>query len=114
MSKKRVFEFSKEDLHAFNYYFLKSLEPGEYILKMPRVTPNKRGVNDIGFACDDGVTLFGTFAGDYEGNDVIWLEIQPFDEVNKTISYIKIRVASENSLGETIKTARINIRAILN
>lgn len=114
MKFDKVFEFSKEDLHAFNYYFLKKLAPGEYILKMPRVTPNKRGVNDIGFACDDGVTLFATFAGDYESDDIIWLEIQPFDEINKTVSYIKICVADKNSMGDAITTARVNIRAILN
>ena len=114
MGIKKVFEFNKEDTHAFNYYFLRRLAPGEYILRMPRVTPNKRGVNDIGFACDDGVTLLATFAGNYASDDVIWLEIQPFDEINKTVSFIKIQVAERNSMGDAIESARINIRAILN
>lgn len=108
MEIKKVFEFARGDNYGFNFYFDKELTPGTYILKMPRVTPNKRGVNDIGFAYDEGVTLFGTLARDYQGENVLWQKINPFDEINKTVSYIRIVVA------DTVESARVNVRAILN
>lgn len=99
----------KNDSHAFNYIFNYVLEAGEIILlKMPAVTANKRGINDIGFLTDDNITIYATIS---EKPDVadngIWQEINPFDEINKTTSYMKI-VNTGDSKGKVI------IRAILN
>lgn len=98
----------KRTTNGFNYVYEKNVPAGSMLyLKMPTISPNKRGINDVGFAYEDGITLYGTLARKPDGQDVIWQEIQPFDEINKTVSYIKI----VNSSG---KNAKINIRAILN
>lgn len=98
----------KNDSNAFNFSFEKMLEPeSEIILKMPPVSPNKRGINDIGFTAEEGITLYATISAKPYSNDTIWQEIQPFDEINKTTAYIKIKNTSENN-------ARVNIRVILN
>lgn len=109
MEIKKVFDFVRDDGYGFNFYFEKELEPGIYILKMPRVSPNKRGVNDVGFMCEEGVKLYGTLAKDYNGKNVLWQEIHPFDEINKTVSYIRIDVSET-----VVDKATVNIRAILN
>ena len=102
-----MYEF-KRITNGFNYIFEKVFASGESaILKMPTVTPNKRGINDIGFAAEDGITLYATISGDPEKETVIWQEINPFDEINKTTSYIKI-------VNTSAERKRVNIRAILN
>lgn len=94
--------------NGFSYFINAAIPPGETkYVKMPSVTPNKRGINDIGFACEDGITLYATLSEKPASNDTIWQEIQPFDEVNKTVAYIKIQNSSENS-------ALVNMRVILN
>ena len=108
MEIKKVYSFRNDSNHGFNYYFDKKLEPGTYILKMPVVSSNKRGVNDVGFMCEDGVTLYGTLAKDYLDKNALWQRIQPFDTINKTVSYIRIDVA------DTVEKAVVNIRVILN
>ena len=108
MEIKQVFDFTQIKGHGFNFSFEKNLKPGTYILKMPRVSSNKRGVNDVGFMYEEGVTLYGTLARDYQGENVLWQKINPFGKINKTVSYIRIVVA------DTVESARVNIRAILN
>ena len=102
-----MFEF-KRTTNGFNYVFEKAIPAGETVmLKMPTITPNKRGINDIGFAVEEGIILYATISSKPYDDSAIWQEIQPFDEINKTTSYIKI----ENTSGEN---KRVNIRAILN
>ena len=94
--------------HGFSYYLDAVIPAGETkYIKMPVVTPNKRGVNDIGFAYDNGITLFATLSEKPLSDGAIWQEIQPFDEINKTVACIKIQNSGT-------KSARVNIRAILN
>ena len=101
-----MYEFSRIT-NGFHYVFEKKLAPGdECIVKMPPVSPNKRGINDIGWQASGDVTLFGTLARHPEAEDTLWQEIKDYDEVNKTVSALKI------VCGDT--PCRIIIRAILN
>lgn len=98
----------KNTTNGFNYVFEQDIEPNKTeILKMPIVTPNKRGINDIGFAVEDGIVLYATISAEPLGDTAIWQEIQEFDEINKTTSFIKIVNTSDEK-------RRVNIRAILN
>lgn len=76
----------------------------EVILRMPDVTPNKRGVNDIGWQADGDVVIYATLS-DEASKTRLWQEISPYDEINKTISYLKVV-----STGE----AHVCIKVILN
>ena len=101
-------DFTRVTEHAFCYTYERLIPAGETrILKMRRPSPNKRGVNDIGFACDDGITLYATLSEKPESANAIWQEIQPFDEINKTTSYIKIKNSGSTA-------ARVNVRVIMN
>ena len=98
----------KNTSNAFNYCFEGTVMPGEkQILKMPPVSANKRGINDIGFACEEGIILYATISAKAEGKDTIWQKINSFDEINKTTSYIMIENTSD-------KAQRVNIRVIMN
>lgn len=96
----------KRTTNGFCYVFEKKLAENEtVIVKMPPVSPNKRGINDIGWQSDGSVTLYGTLSQNPEKEEAIWQKIEPFDEVNKTISAIKI----SNNGGE----CTVIIRALL-
>lgn len=98
----------KNTANGFNYAYEKSIAAGDsVILKMPVVSPNKRGINDIGFTAEDGIRLYATISSSPESPDTIWQEINEYDEINKTTGYIKI----ENTTGEA---KRVNIRIIMN
>ena len=100
--------FGNVSQYAFSYHYDRELLPGEeVVLKMPMVTPNKRGVNDIGFAYEGDVVLSGTLSAEPLSDDAVWQTIHPYDEINKTVSYLKIK-----NRGDT--RAKINVRAILN
>lgn len=76
---------------GFNFVFEQKLNKNEtVIVKMPSVSPNKKGINDIGWQADGEVTLYGTLSRNPEGSTAIWQEIASNSEVNKTISAIKI------------------------
>lgn len=101
-------EYFKKENNAFSFVYDKKIPAKQTVyLKMPAVTPNKRGVNDIGFAYEEGITLYATLAADPLDDNAIWQEIMPFDEINKTVSYIKIK-------NDASGAARVNIRALLN
>ena len=103
----KLFEFERSGSNAFNYYFAKDLIEGdEIIVKMPVVSANKRGINDIGWASNGDVTLYGTLAKDPKGKNVLWQEILENQDINKVTSAIKI----VNNGG----ACRIEIRAIFN
>lgn len=98
----------KNTSHGFNFSFDRSIPAkSEVIIKMPTVSANKRGINDIGFAVEDGITLYATLAAKPSENSTIWQEIQPFDEINKTTAYIKAVNSADSE-------KRVNIRVILN
>lgn len=102
------FKNASQSHHGFNYIFEKSLKAREIIiLKMPPITPNKRGINDIGWQADGDVTLYGTLSSKPETDTALWQEIEENHEVNKTISALKI----VNS-GDT--ECNVAIRVILN
>lgn len=97
----------KRTTNGFNFVFEEAIAPGKtVILKMPPISPNKRGINDVGFAADNGISLYATISSQPEDDGAIWQEIQPFDEINKVTSYIKIVNSSDES-------KRVNIRVIL-
>lgn len=97
--------FKKTD-NGFNYIYEKSVPAGsEIIVKMPVVSANKRGINDIGWQSDGDLQLYGTISSKPESSAALWQEIIPNNEVNKTISAIKIK-----NNGSACKIA---IRAIL-
>lgn len=103
----KKYEFQR-GTNGFNYNFEKIMdENSEILLKMPPVSPNKRGINDIGFAAEEGIVLYATISEKPEQESAIWQEIQAHDEINKTTSYIKIK-------NTTDEKKRVNIRAILN
>ena len=99
----------KKVTNGFNFVFDEKI-PGNTteILKMPVVSANKRGINDIGFTVGDGVRLYATLSikPDIEDEE-IWQEIEAFDEINKTTSYIKIVNTADAA-------RRVIIRVILN
>lgn len=96
--------------NAFNFVFEKDLEANEtVIVKMPVVSANKRGINDIGWLCsaEEGqVKLYGTLARNPKSEKALWQEIRVNDEINKVTSAIKI----ENKGG----ACRIEMRALFN
>ncbi len=97
----------KNTSNGFNYVFEKVLAPNEeLLLKMPPVSPNKRGFNDIGWQANSNVELYGTLALNPKSDSAIWQKIEPYDEVNKTISALKIVNGDEE--------CTIVIRALLN
>jgi hypothetical protein len=103
----KIYDFKKGQ-NGFNYFFEKSIEPNTTILlKIPPVSSNKRGINDIGFACEEGITLYATISSRPEEDNAIWQEINSYDEINKTTSYIKIENTSD-------KAQKVNIRVIMN
>ncbi len=100
-------EAFKRTTNGFNYVFEREVYPGEtIILKMPVISPNKRGINDIGWYCDDDIKLYVTLSSHPDKQSALWQEIPDGGDINKTVSYIKI-------VGGASK-ANIVIRAILN
>ena len=93
--------------NGFDYIFEKSLGPNEEIvLKMPTVSPNKRGVNDIGWQTDGDAILYATLSYKPFSENAIWTKIEDYDDINKTISYIKI------VNGDSV--CRVAVKALLN
>ena len=87
----QLLEFSKTGNTGFNYVFEKDLAEREVlIVKMPSVSANKRGINDIGWLSDGNVTLYGTLARNPKSDKALWQEIRINDEVNKVTSALKI------------------------
>ena len=102
----KIYEFSKDGTTGFNFVFDKDLAAGEQIIvKMPPVSANKRGINDIGWMSDgNNVKLEGTLAKNPASDKALWQEIRDYDDVNKVTSAIRI---TNNGLA-----CRIEIRAI--
>lgn len=102
----QLLEFERTT-NAFNYVFERELKDFEtVIVKMPVVSANKRGINDIGWASNGDVTLYGTLAKDPKSDKALWQEILENQDINKVTSAIKI----VNNGG----ACRIEMRAIFN
>lgn len=81
----------KRTTNGFNFVYERELNADEtVILKMPIVSPNKRGINDIGWQTDGDVIIYGTLSSEPESSTALWQEIKDNDEVNKTVSALKI------------------------
>ena len=99
------FDFERTS-NAFNFVFEKDLAPNEIaVVKMPVVSANKRGINDIGWMSDGDVILYGTLAKNPKSEKALWQEIRGRDEVNKVVSAIIVVNNGE--------ACRIEMRAIL-
>ena len=97
----------KRTTNGFNFVYEDELEAnGTVILKMPPVSPNKRGINDIGWQSNGDISLFGTLSSEPESDDALWQEIKDGEEDNKTVYALKVV-----NNGAACKVA---IRAILN
>lgn len=98
--------FNSTSLSNFAYVYDRQLKPNEVVIvQMPRVSSNQRSVNDIGWMSDsDGLTLYGTLSAHPSVED-LWEQISPYDEVNKTVSALKIVNGPQ--------AGRIIIRAVL-
>jgi hypothetical protein len=102
----QLLEFDRTT-NAFNFVFEKDLKANEtVIVKMPPVSANKRGINDIGWLSDGNVTLYGTLARNPKSDKALWQEIRVNDEVNKVTSALKIVNNGD--------ACRIEMRAIFN
>ncbi|MBR6603134.1 MAG: hypothetical protein IKK94_03870 [Clostridia bacterium] len=76
---------------GFNFVYEKALAANEtVILEMPAVSHNKRSINDIGWQSDGNVKLYGTLSKNPESESALWQEIDAGDEINKTVSALKI------------------------
>ena len=85
-----MLEFRKVT-NGFNFIFEKDLAAHEsVIVKMPPVSSNKRGINDIGWQTNGNLKLYGTLSRNPESVKALWQEINERDDVNKTVSAIKI------------------------
>ena len=87
----QLYEFEKTGTTGFNFVFEKDLNANEtVIVKMPAISANKRGINDIGWISDGRVTLYGTLAKNPKSEKALWQEIRENDDVNKVTAAIKI------------------------
>ena len=93
--------------NAFNFVFEKDLNANEVVIvRMPAVSANKRGINDIGWLSDGDVKMYGTIAKNPKSEKALWQEIRENDEINKVTSALVI----VNNGG----ACRIEMRAIFN
>jgi hypothetical protein len=103
----KLLDFEKANGTGFNFVFEKDLAANETVLvRMPAVSANKRGINDIGWMSNGDVTLWGTLSKNPKSDKALWQEIRENDEINKVTSVLKI----VNNGG----ACRIEMRAILN
>ena len=118
LSNIKLLEFERTT-NAFNFVFEKDLKAGETIIvKMPPVSANKRGINDIGWLSDcdvevdgDGneipkLKLYGTINKNPKNPNALCQEIRANDEINKVTSALIV----VNNGG----ACRIEMRAIFN
>lgn len=81
----------KRTTNAFNYVFEYDLKADEeVIVKMPVVSANKRGFNDVGWQSDGDVTLYGTLSANPKSDTALWQEIRENEEINKTVCAVKV------------------------
>lgn len=101
------YEFKKGNT-GFEYFYDAEIAPGEVLrVQRPPVTANRRGINDIGYSYTGDVKVSATIAAVPDDENAVWQTIQPFDEINKTVSWIKFENLSE------AESAVINIKFIM-
>lgn len=106
LSNIQLLEFDRTT-NAFNFVFEKDLKAGEKIIvKMPAVSANKRGINDIGWLSDGDIDLYGMIAKYPKNPDALCQKIRENDEVNKVTSALVVVNKGD--------ACRIEIRAIFN
>lgn len=114
LASVKLLEFERTT-NAFNYVFERELKDFEtVIVKMPVVSANKRGINDIGWISDaeldendnPKIRLYGSISKNPKSDKALCQEIKANDEINKVTSAIVIK-----NLGGA---CRIEMRAILN
>ena len=77
--------------NGYNFVYERALGANQtVIVQMPAVSRNKRAISDIGWQSDGSVTLYGTISKSPESGNALWQEIKENDDVNKTVSAIKI------------------------
>lgn len=97
----------KRTTNGFNFVFEKELKANEtVIVKMPTISANKRGINDIGWQSDGDVTLYGTLSSNPKSEKALWQSIGEGEDINRTVSALKVVNGGTAS--------NIVIRAILN
>ena len=101
-------QFTRDGNDGFNFFYERVIKPGEIVyVKMPRVTANRRGINDICWQTDgDSLILYGTLFKNPFAPAAIWDQIMPNDDVNKTVSCVKAVNSGD--------TCRLLIRVIMN
>lgn len=106
-SAERPIEFEKMP-DGFNYVLETTVEPGKEIyIKIPVVSANKRGVNDICWQTDGvNVTLYATISSKPH-KTVLWSELKENYLVNKTVSALKF-------INNDEEACSLCIRVILN
>ena len=107
MEDIKLLEFEKANGTGFNYVFEIDLKATETVyVRMPAISANKRGVNDIGWMSNGDVTLYGTLSRNPKSEKALWQEIRVNDEINKVTSVLKIVNNGD--------ACRLEMRAILN
>lgn len=109
--KTKDFKKSHGDLYGFNYCFEEKVPSDTtVILKLPLVTANKRSVSDIGWmvGCEtdsdaDLISVSGTLSSNPLGSDAMWQELIPGEDVNKTLSGIKVSNGSTRECSVCIR-----------
>lgn len=106
LSKVNLLEFERTT-NAFNFVFEKDLKENEVIIvKLPSVSANKRGINDIGWLSNGNIRLYGTLTKNPKSEKALWQPIKESDEINKVTSALLV----VNNGG----SCRIEMRAIFN
>lgn len=101
-------ETFKNTTNAFSYTYERTLAAGETVfLKMPPVSPNKRGINDVGWLATDNIELSATLQDNPTAEGTMWQQILTDDEINKTVKIIKI-------VNTGTESGKVVIRAIFN
>lgn len=81
----------KRTTKAFNYIFEKALAAGEtVIIEVPEVSAHKMGICDIGWQSDGDIEIYGTLSENPCADDALWQEINEGNEINRTVSGLKI------------------------
>ena len=90
-----VYQF--KDLHGgFDYVFEHDTVAGEeFILEMPYLSANKKGICDIAWQADGDISLYGTLSQNPQDEVNLWQEISAGSDINKGIRALKIVGISE-------------------
>ena len=92
---------------GFNYVFEYDLDAyEEIVLIMPRISANKRGVNDIAWQSDGDITIWGTLSPEPLSSKALWQEIGEHYDINKCTYALKIKAGNG--------PCSVTVRALMN